>query len=211
MQKIIVKKQILNMVVMILIISLNGCASSYPCGEPNAGTCSSVSENFQQSFNDYKNSDDLSKDNGSLFGTAKPAKIFKFAQYKQIPENGAPLISQPTMIRLWLTPYTDSDNIYHEQGYEFILTDKGHWLYGNNNQKINNNIKNIFLTQGLNNKINNSDGSFGLPVSPTPSSNKSINPNALLKDYPALNALQNQSINKTITPSANGTTTIYAH
>jgi conjugal transfer pilus assembly protein TraV len=210
-QKIRIKNLIFTIFVVGGVLLVNGCASTYPCGEPDIGKCSSVSENYQHSFSDYTNPDDVAPSgifDSSSTSKSKPIKMFNFSQYKQTPSDGAPLISQPTMIRVWLTPYTDSDNIYHEQGYEYMLTDKGHWLYGNNSKKINSKIKNISLIQGANSKTNNPDGSFGLPVNPISSATKPTNPNTLLKDYPAFNSLQNQSINKTINPSAD-TTTIY--
>ena len=203
------KKYMIKIQILLVIALVTGCASTYPCGEPDAGKCASVTSNYDKSFNDYTNADDLPQDN-SWFGSkdksdVKPVKQMKFDKYSQIPANGSPLVSQPTMMRVWLTPYTDNDNIYHEQGYEYMLTDKGHWVYGSNFMKINNNIKNISLIQGTSSKSSNPDGSFGLPMNAT-SPDKLNNPSSVLNDYPAFNALKNQAvpINKT-------TTTIYAN
>jgi hypothetical protein len=187
------KKYIIKIQVILVILFINGCASTYPCGEPDAGKCSSVTSNYDKSFNDYTNMDDLPQSN-SLFSSedGKSTKKMKFEKYSQTPSNGSPLVSQPTMMRVWLTAYTDNDNIFHEQSYEYMLTDKGHWIYGNNSMKINTNIKNISLIQGINDK-SNQDGSFGLPISAV-SSIKSTNPTSMLNDYPAFNALKNQTV-----------------
>ena len=180
---------------LIGLVLLTGCATEYPCGEPNAGHCAAVTDNYQRSFQDYKNSDDVAP--SGWFGSSsedKP-KSKMFTPYMQIPEDGAPLVSQPSMLRVWLTPYTDNDNVYHEQGYEYMLTDKGHWLYANN-LKTNMNLKNISLVQSESG-ARAPTGGFGFPPPNSPP-----HPNAFLNDYPALNALKNQ----TIAPSISTTT-----
>ncbi len=185
---------------------LSGCAS-YPCGEPSMGKCASVTDNYQSSFTDYKNSDDLPKnDSGEAMGDSS-VKGFNFIKYAQVPVAGAPLVSQPTMMRVWLTPYTDNDYIYHGQGYEYILTSKGHWLYSNNNFNANQAIKNISLVQGTIATYNGYDSnSTAAPTKTGNATSTSTNPNNMLSDYPAFNALKNQSIPNRITT---GTTTIY--
>ncbi len=198
-----------------ILLYLTGCASTYPCGEPDNGKCVSVSSNYDKSFSDYKNADDLPKDDSwfsSSDNKSTPIKM-NFTKYSQIPVDGSPLVSQPTMMRVWLTPYTDSDNIYHGQSYEYMLTDKGHWLFGNNSLEINSKLKNISLIQGSKNTVM-SDSGYGLP----PKTDKPTNPNGLLNDYPAFNALKNQpvQINKTVPfnptpPTSQTTTTIYAN
>ena len=196
-------KKISLLVFLPLALSLiSGCASTYPCGEPSAGKCASVSDNYEHSFTDYTNPDDVDdgryKDSASTsVHTKADAVQFSFSKYAQTPADGSPLISQPKMMRVWLTPYTDSDNIYHEQGYEYMLTNRGNWLFGNNKLKTSNNIKNISLVQSV--KANTQEQAGFNPqakvASPT-------SPNAFLNDYPALNALKNQSvpINHTTSP-----------
>ena len=51
-----------------MAVVLGGCSSTYPCGEPSAGKCLSVSDNYKNSYTDYTNPDDV--DNPGLFGSS---------------------------------------------------------------------------------------------------------------------------------------------
>lgn len=170
-----------------MLYLLYGCASNYPCGEPSAGKCLSVTDNYKNSYTDYTNPDDLDKAGafGSSSATSTPVKM-NFSKYSQVPADGAPLLSTPKMIRIWLTPYTDSDNIYHDQSYEYVIVDKGHWNY-NNNRLLNDNtnLKDVSPAQVSNSK-SGGYGSFGMASQPPKQSTPS------LTGFPAINALQNQ-------------------
>jgi len=207
MQQLIHSSKLALATMLLTSLFLSGCATEYPCGEASAGHCASVSENYQRSFHDYKNPDDKepdswygsssqSQDSSSLDSGAnsgnntKTTKIFPFTKYAQVPVDGSPMISRPTMLRVWLTPYTDNDSVYHDQGYEYMITDKGHWLYANN-FKSNTNLKNISLVQGTD-RVNANAGGSGLPLQNSLS--KATNPSTFLSDYPALSALKNQSV-----------------
>jgi len=186
----------------LIIIFISGCASSYPCGEPNNGTCKSVTENYNNSFNDYTNPDDLPKDSSwfssSNKSDSKPVQL-KFQKYVQSPSDGSPLISKPTMLRVWLTPYTDNDNIFHEQSYEYMITDKGHWLYADNKPTANFWLKNVSIGQvDATNTKNNIIAPKGV--------NKTT-PQSFLMDNPAFNALNNHAV--PVSTTTQGTTKVY--
>jgi type IV conjugative transfer system lipoprotein TraV len=134
-------KKILS--ISILLFLLTACASDYPCGEPRTGKCSNVTMNYDASMQGVVNPDDLpingSSAPGCGNGVCKPSKvnqtISKYSQdskYPQVPANGSPLLSSPDMMRVWYSPYVDSDNIYHDQEYQYMIIDRGHWLYGSN-------------------------------------------------------------------------------
>lgn len=192
----------LKCVILLSAVLVSGCASTYPCGEPGAGKCSSVSTNHERSYGEYTNSEDLAAGSSQSGSAAKttPIKLFNFKAHPQIPANGSPLVSQPTMMRVWLTPYTDSDNVYHDQSYEYMITNQGQWVYGNNGLKVNNNVKNISLVQGVANKAGTSTNN---DVVFNPTATSSANPTTFLNDYPALNALKNQSVNVPISTTTN--------
>lgn len=205
-----------KLLISLMIGLISGCASDYPCGEPGMGKCMSVTENYDSSFNDFTNPDDkapkgffggVNDDNsgGNQFSNNefsgnndingndnKNLLSLNFNKYTQIPADGAPLVSKPTMIKVWITPYTDTDNIYHDQQYEYILTDRGHWLFNNNNPLHTNDTPTISLAQGTQNSTpTTSLGNYG---NPPKLSQNSTNPGSFLNDYPALNALKNQSV-----------------
>lgn len=170
---------------------LVGCAmNDYPCGEPNQGTCSSVSQHDKKSYTDYKNPDDLaanaSNSGSATGGNSSPVKM-NFKTYTQIPGDGAPLLSAPKMVRVWFTPYTDVDNIYHDQAYEYMIVDRGRWNYSNNRLLEMGDTKNVTMGQVSSTK-GGGYGAYGLadqPVKP------STNPTPV-SPFPAINALQNQ-------------------
>ena len=134
-------KKLLSILVTASLLS--ACATDYPCGEPRTGKCSNVTMNYNASMQGVVNPDDLpingstAPNCGSSACKASKANqiITKYAQdnkYPQIPVNGSPLLSTPNMMRVWYAPYVDSDNIYHDQEYQYMIIDRGHWLYGSN-------------------------------------------------------------------------------
>lgn len=187
------------LVLLSVLTILGGCATDYPCGEPSNGHCASVSDNYKHSFNEYTNLDDTepvgmfgSSDSSSSSQT-KPIKVFNFTKHPQIPADGAPLISRPTLLRVWVTPYTDSDNVFHDQSYEYVLTDKGHWLYSNNKLADSSGFKNVTLIQSTNTALDGNRAATQAASAKPPTSNNIGNPNTLLNDFPAINALKPQS------------------
>lgn len=142
-----------NLIILfILSLFMVACATDYPCGEPRTGRCSSISENYErsnqpiinpedkpinphencQSGNCGNNSNNGSTGNSSGSWFSSSNKDRKSNLYPQIPANGSPLVSTPSMMRVWISPYVDADNIYHDQGYQYMLVDRGHWLFGAN-------------------------------------------------------------------------------
>lgn len=167
-----------QLLILSMLSFLYGCASDYPCGEPGKGQCLSMTDNYKRSYSSYTNPDDL--EGGIHWGSSSKTPInMSFNKYAQIPTDGAPLLSTPKMVRIWITPFTDGDNIYHDQSYEYLIVDKGHWNYSNNKLLIENNLKNVSPAQVV---VNNRSGLGDKP--------KSENP--VLSGFPAINALQNQ-------------------
>ncbi len=169
----------------ILILALSSCATDYPCGEPGKGSCRSVAANDKLSYSNYTNPDDVGAT--SSFGGSSDSKPLpvSFKHYSQLPSNGSPLLSTPKMLRVWLTPYTDADNIYHDQGYEYMIVDKGRWNYSNN--KILNStggVQDVTPAQ-VSSAKSGGYGSYGLAEQP-PKASTPVTP------FPAINALQNQ-------------------
>ena len=179
------------LIAITLIGLLSSCASSYPCGEPTSGKCLSMSENYKRSYTNYTNPDDL--DNPGMFGSSggssksDPVKMH-FSKYSQLPADGAPLLSTPKMIRIWLTPYTDNDNIYHDQSYEYVIVDKGRWNYSNNHLlNDGDGLKDVSAAQVSNTKVGY--GSFGMASQPPKPTTPAV---PGIPGFPALNSLQNQ-------------------
>lgn len=199
------------LVVISMLGLLYGCASTYPCGEPSDGVCSSVSDNYKSSFTNYTNPDDIAKDSPSSRVSSSsntPPMNMNFTQYSQVPANGAPLLSMPKMVRVWLTPYTDSDNIYHDQSYEYVIVDKGRWNFSNNKLMLDDDsLKNVTPDQVTTSK-NPGYGGFGMATQP-PKAAAPASPS--LSGFPAINTLQSQQVPMVTTSIGGGldrTTTI---
>ena len=170
--------------ILTLLGLIAGCSTTYPCGEPSAGKCSSTTENYRNSYTNYTNPDDLDKPGffGSSSGSSSKDPIkMNFNKYAQIPADGAPLLSQPKMMRVWLTPYTDTDNIYHDQSYEYVIVDRGSWNYSNNKLLSIPMVRNVSADQV-------ESYTHGWNSQPP----KQDSANAKVPGFPALDALKNQ-------------------
>lgn len=134
-------KKILLPIICLFAVS---CASDYPCGEPRSGRCQSMTQSYNNSLTPVTNPEDLpvngnyaSCSGGSCKSASNdPSKTLAAfsmnAKYPQAYSNGSPLISTPNMMRVWYAPYVDSDNIFHDQEYQYMIVDRGHWLFGSN-------------------------------------------------------------------------------
>ena len=205
------KKQFTTSVIWLLTLTLGACATPYPCGEPGTGQCKSVTQNYEQSYQNYTNPDDLNADGSSSStpatqredSSSKTVKEYmRFQQYPQIPADGAPLLSQPKMMRVWLSPYTDNDNIYHDQGYEYIIVSRGSWNYNNNKILLNEDgLQNV--TQGqVSNTRQGGYGAFGnLDQPPKVESQPKT---TLPAQFPAINGLQNGQVPMVTTTVGSG-------
>lgn len=189
---------------ILFTLALSACSTPYPCGEPGSGQCKSVNQNYQQSYTNYVNPDDLDAgaSSNSTSATRRVSsnsnnntnklvnEYMTFQQYPQIPVSGVPLMSQPKMMRVWLSPYTDNDNIYHDQGYEYIIVDKGKWNYSNNKILLDEDgLENV--TQGqVSNVRQGGYGAYGDLNTPPKIESQ---PKSSIQ-FPAINGLQNMQI-----------------
>lgn len=184
------------LVIISTILLLTGCATDYPCGEPRAGRCSSVSDNIQKSTQPVVNPEDLpinpyeNCSSGKCGSNTNLSNINGFSKYPKIPSNGSPLVSTPTMMRMWIAPYVDVDNIYHEQNYQYMLVDRGHWLNGANSffgRSDGYSQNKTTLIQDTNDVVQNS-GQSGSQQN----NNQTTTSNGTANNTPALNFLKQQ-------------------
>lgn len=200
-----------SLILSAICLSLVGCATEYPCGEPRAGRCQSVTTSYNNSLSPVVNPEDLPIDGSGGYpkcnggtncsennSTSKSGSASATQGYPQIPANNTPMLSTPTMLRTWFAPYIDADNVFHDQHYEFVITDKAHWLYGANvvgYGRINNGnssttSKGTYLIQSNNDASSGSDegNNTGPSTNPTNMNNGATPPN----NTPALNYLRQQ-------------------
>lgn len=173
---------------------IGACSTPYPCGEPGTGQCKSVSQNYDQSYQSYTNPDDLNADGSNAQGSQKSGDMVSdylhFQEYPAIPADGAPLLSAPKMMRVWLSPYTDSDNIFHDQSYEYIIVSRGTWNYNNNKVLFaEDNLQNVTPAQ-VSNVRHGGYGAYGNLDQPV----KSESAVSIPSSFPALSSLQNNQV-----------------
>ena len=156
------KKLAIHSIILTSIALLSSCASDYPCGEPRSGRCSNMTQNFQNAQGKIVNPEDLPV-NGKYAGCSSSGcgssnsnsgySLSPNSGFPQAYANGSPLISTPSMMRVWYSPYIDSDNIFHDQSYQYMITDRGHWLAGTNKvfgRNSNGYLNNTVLVQSSN-------------------------------------------------------------
>lgn len=209
------KNTIKSSLLVILVIGLSSCASDYPCGEPRAGRCSSMTQNYQNAQHNIVNPEDLPV-NGSYSGctsggcgsgSSASNSSYSLNPNRNFPQayaNGSPLISTPSMMRVWYGPYIDSDNVFHDQEYQYMITDRGHWLAGTNKvfgRNLNGYASTTTLVQStndgstdattVNQPQNPKSAAMGTAQQGANSTNSLANSNS-----PALNFLKNSAANQ---------------
>lgn len=108
------------------VISLTACTgglnSHFGCDKTSEGGCTPISVVNARADAGYYNYDFTSQQESSWKG-----EDYDY-EYAYIPRSGGPLRSAEVIQRLWIAPYTDLSNTYHEPSYmDFILEDP-HWV-----------------------------------------------------------------------------------
>lgn len=50
--------------------------------------------------------------------------------------SGTPIRSAPRVLRVWFSPWEDTDGDLHDQSYVYLAFDSGHWLVEHNRRRI---------------------------------------------------------------------------
>ena len=123
---------------LLLCIWLPGCSmtgmdaqKSFSCNAPPGISCSSLSGVYANAVTDnLPNS------------TTKPATVYnkkdqgKSSVVGEVPTTGAPLLSVPTVLRVWIAPWEDNRNVLHDQSFLYAVADPGHWQVAHSRKKI---------------------------------------------------------------------------
>jgi len=72
--------------------------------------------------------------------TAKPTNVYNKPVQQGVigvaPSNGTPLLSTPTVLRVWVSPWEDSQKVLHDQAFLYAVADPGHWQIAHSKKKI---------------------------------------------------------------------------
>jgi conjugal transfer pilus assembly protein TraV len=109
-----------------------GGTDKFDCQAPVGIPCESLSGAYANAVAD------------NLPGSKKKTKS-KYASNKtkaapgvvgEAPQTGAPLLSDRTVLRVWVAPWEDGKKVLHDQAYLYAVVDPGHWQIAHTNQKI---------------------------------------------------------------------------
>lgn len=128
---------------------LSGCSTihgNYACGVPGGVTCKSLNEVYNDtngrlappekppSDNDKKSDD---KDKKAEQESAYKSTLLT-GQAINLPkiEPGQPLRVEPRLLRIWYAPWEDSDRVFHDQSFAYVVVDDGRWLLSQNRNQM---------------------------------------------------------------------------
>ena len=118
----------------ISFLGLTGCAgmnSSFGCNARAGDSCTPVSKvNQNAEAGTYDNVDSGGEQSGEsntqAFGYANAGEN---AGYNvATPTPGQPIRFGDTVQRIWIAPYEDTSQTYHEPSYVYTVLDKSHWI-----------------------------------------------------------------------------------
>lgn len=127
------------LLVAVAATALSGCVSTggldaqdkFSCKAPPGVSCSSLSGVYANAVAD------------NLPGsTPKPATVYgkkdqgKSMVVGEAPTTGAPLLSEPTVLRVWIAPWEDGKKVLHDQSFLYAVADPGHWQVAHSRKKI---------------------------------------------------------------------------
>jgi len=99
---------------------MSGCAAKFACKEnPNGPGCQSVSGMY-----DSINKKKIHRDSEAPEG------------YPEIIQPGTPIRDQSKVLRVWIAPWVDKDDDYHDQAYVYLVLNHGHWFIDRENKKL---------------------------------------------------------------------------
>ena len=121
--------------IMALLGNLAGCASTlsglggtqnYACKAPEGVLCTSVAGVYANSLQNNLPSQRL--DRGPVDSAGNAAAISRTAPIAYSAADAAAMRSAPRVLRVWLSPWEDSDGDLQDQSYLYVVVDSGRWL-----------------------------------------------------------------------------------
>ncbi len=124
---------------LLCCIGLSGCSmmgldaqKSFSCKAPPGISCSSVSGVYANAV-----ANNLPGSNNG-----KPTTVFGKTGVAtdrvvgEAPATGTPILSAPTVLRVWVAPWEDESKVFHDQAFLYAVADPGHWQVAHSKQKI---------------------------------------------------------------------------
>jgi len=145
----------MKIIILISLFFMSGCAAKFSCiDNPDAPGCHSVSAMY-----DVINKQKVHADSEHPEG------------YPEIIHAGTPIRGQSKLLRVWVAPWVDNDDDYHDQSYLYIVLNQGHWFIDQEVKKIESQYAPRFIPPVIaTQKINNQNEA----VTSTPTQNNTV-------------------------------------
>lgn len=141
----------------IVALGLAGCAgtltgiegeSKFACKAPDGVTCSSLSGIYANAV--ANNLPALRKERKGEQAATPESKDSEITG--QAASSGEPLRIQPTVLRIWIAPWEDTDGDLHDQSYLYVVANAGRWAIEHSQRQIVDRYRPTFLRQGTTSK-----------------------------------------------------------
>lgn len=126
-------KIIISFFMIAFFLSLTGCAgmnSSFGCNARAGDSCTPVSKvNKNAEAGDYDNVESGSDSSAAQSNTQTFGYTNQNAGYNvTTPIPGEPIRFGETVQRVWIAPYQDASQNYHEPSYIYTVLNQPHWI-----------------------------------------------------------------------------------
>jgi conjugal transfer pilus assembly protein TraV len=139
--------------VVLVALGLTGCAgtltglegeSKFACKAPDGVTCSSLSGIYANAV--ANNLPALRKERKGEQAATPQSKDSVITG--QAASSGDPLRIQPTVLRIWIAPWEDTDGDLHDQSYLYVVANAGRWAIEHSQRQIVDRYRPTFLKPG---------------------------------------------------------------
>ncbi len=123
-------------------LSIAGCSMTglgdssdkFDCKAPAGISCESLSGVYANAVAD--NLPGTNQKSKSTYSSNKTEVAAGVAG--EAPQTGTPLLSERTVLRVWVAPWEDGKKVLHDQAFLYAVVDPGHWQIAHTDQKIAN-------------------------------------------------------------------------
>ena len=161
-----------------LLLALAGCAGTmsgldgqgkFSCKAPDGISCASLSGVYANAV--QNNLPGQRPPMEAAKGEAAAPKITH-----QAPSSGEPIRSAQKVRRVWLAPWEDDEEVFHDQSYFYLVTDPGRWQVEHSRRKASEGYRPVVPPKAL---APSAQSAGEKPVLRMERSNPAVPPNAM--------------------------------
>lgn len=138
------------LVITFAIVLLSGCMSvsgldansNFACKAPDGVLCESMSGIYANAEQNNLPGQRVHHSHSSTVPVELSSAKKQVVLTKPI-NSGTPIRSTPKVLRVWFSPWQDTDGDLHDQSYVYLTIDTGHWLIEHNRHRIQETYKPI--------------------------------------------------------------------